>query len=169
MIALDLVIRHPGRCVAVAALNAVFHRSDEARRAVRERAASLAASASEDLAAAPVARWFGPSPSTQTAAAAGACRAWLAGADREGYACAYRVFAAEDGPADEALARLPIPALFVTGAMDLNSTPTMARRMASMAPRGRASIIEDAGHMAQMTHAHEINRTLAAFFQPRSC
>ena len=167
LIALDLAIRYPERCAAVVALCAIFQRSDEARRAVAARAATLSETlaaetdAGVDLATAPVARWFGASPSGAEAAAAAACRRWLLAADRTGYPVAYRAFAAADGPTETGLAGLRIPALFATGADDRNSTSEMARRMAALAPRGRCAIVEGAGHMVQMTHAAAVDAMLA--------
>ncbi len=159
LIALDLAIRHPQRCCAVAALSAVYRRTDDARRAVRERAASLA-DAPPDVVAAPVARWFGASPSGADADAAAACRRWLLGSDRVGYSAAYRAFAEADGPPEGGLAELRVPALFVTGSRDANSTPGMSRRMAELAPTGRAVTLEGAGHMVPMTHPDAISAML---------
>lgn len=160
LIALDLAIRYPDRCRAVAALNAVYRRSHEAREAVLERAAALGRGDAQDLAAAPVARWFGSDPGDPARDAARACREWLLGADRDGYAAAYRVFAASDGPADAHLAALSMPTLFLTGSEDANSTPAMSRHMATLVPSGRAVTVAGAGHMTQMTHPREVNAAL---------
>ena len=52
------------------------------------------------------------------------------------------------------------PALFLTGALDANSTPAMARQMAAVAPRGRAVVIEGHGHMVPMTAPAAVNDAL---------
>jgi pimeloyl-ACP methyl ester carboxylesterase len=162
MIALDLAIRHAGLVAAVAAMNAIFRRTDTARMAVQARANMLGAGDAVD-ATAPLSRWFGDPPADP--AAADACRSWLGRADRAGYADAYRVFAEEDGPPDAGLAALDRPALFLTGANDPNSTPAMSRAMADRAPRGRAVILDNAAHMAPMTHVEEIGEALYVAFR----
>lgn len=178
MTALDLAIRHADLVAAVAAMNAIFRRTDAARAAVRARADALGADALgadalgadalgadalgpkalEDRDAvdvtAPLSRWFGDPPADP--AVADACRSWLERADRDGYADAYRVFAKEDGPSDAGLTALDRPALFLTGENDPNSTPAMSRAMADRAPRGRAVVVEGAAHMAPMTHVEEV-------------
>jgi len=159
MIALDLAIRYPERVRAVAALNAVYRRIAEAAEAVQQRAASL----DEVVIADPsgtLARWFGKTPSPE----ATACRDWLTGVDPAGYKVAYRVFAQEDGPPDEGLARLGCPALFLTGAEEPSSTPAMSEAMAALAPEGRASVVAGAAHMMPMTHPAEVNGALIELF-----
>ena len=163
MIALDLAARMPERIAGVAALNAIYRRDGVAAEAVRARAAALDGIRQADPAAT-LARWFGEVPSQQDAAAAEACETWLRAADPAGYAAAYGVFASEDGPEDAALAALPMPALFMTGAGDRNSTPDMSRAMAGLAPRGQARIIADAGHMMPMTHGGPVAAALLAAF-----
>lgn len=55
------------------------------------------------------------------------------------------------------------PALFLTGALDANSTPAMARDMAAAAPRGEAVVIEGHGHMVPTTAPDAV--TLRPLFQ----
>ena len=164
LIALDLAERRPELCRAAAALNAIYRRSPESRQAVLERARLLAEGSGEDLALAPLRRWFGQDPKGDTLEAARRCEDWLRKADREGYAAAYGVFAGEDGPSDAALAGLAMPALFLTGSEDGNSTAAMSQAMASCVPRGKAVVIAGAGHMAQMTHAAEVTAALRGLF-----
>lgn len=160
MIALECAIRHPDLVRGVAALNAVYRRSPEARASVMARAGSLDGRGPADPAQ-PIARWFGDAPSS----ARDACENWLREVDPAGYRAAYRVFAEEDGPSDAGLAALRCPALFLTGAEEPNSTPDMSRAMADLAPKGRARIIEGAAHMMPMTHAAEVNAALAQFLE----
>lgn len=158
MIALDLAARHPDRLLGVVALNAIFRRSVTARKAVAARVAALdgrnVADPSDTLV-----RWFGHEPSPER----NACESWLRGCDPAGYKAAYSVFAQEDGPAVETLAGLHIPALFLTGSEEANSTPHMSRSMAAFVPDGRAGVIDGAAHMMPMTHADAVNRRLESF------
>jgi 2-succinyl-6-hydroxy-2,4-cyclohexadiene-1-carboxylate synthase len=57
---------------------------------------------------------------------------------------------------------LELPALALAGARD-EAYCAAARRIADTAPRGRAAIIEDAGHAAQLQRPQEVARLLADF------
>ncbi|WP_420011884.1 alpha/beta fold hydrolase [Tateyamaria sp.] len=164
-IALDLATRGANALRAVAALNAVFERSDAAASAVQARAKALDGGSGADPLA-PLERWFGASPHGSVGAAAKACRTWLTSVDPEGYAQAYRVFAHHDGPNRAALAELQTPTLFLTGSQDPNSTPAMSHEMARLTPNGRAQIEADAAHMAPMTHAPSIATAIRALMTP---
>lgn len=164
MIALDLAVRYPELCAGVAALNAVYRRSDAAQSAVLARASDLAQGGTHDPSA-PLLRWFGAHPTGAMADAADACRDWLNGADPAGYAAAYRVFAMSDAPSDSALAAMTCPALFLTGAEEPNSTPAMSQSMAALVPDGRAVILDGAAHMMPMTHPKAVNSALMSFFE----
>ncbi|MEQ8666725.1 MAG: alpha/beta fold hydrolase [Rhodospirillales bacterium] len=160
LIALDIAVRYPETCRAVAALNAVHRRGPEALAAVRARANAMSATEVND----PVptlSRWYGDD---LDGAAAQACRRWLTSVDPAAYKAAYTVFADADSPADEAMTSLGCPALFLTGGLEPNSTPAMSEAMAAMVPDGRSVIVPGAAHMAMMTHATAVNRALSDFF-----
>ncbi len=167
MIALELAARDPDLVSGVAALNAIYRRSPEAAQAVQQRAASLATQdrPSPDPT---LARWFGPNPTGPDADAADACRHWLTDCDHRGYATAYGVFAHHDGPDDDRLAALSMPALFQTGAQDPNSTPQMSRDMAERAPNAAADTVQDAAHMMPMTHPQAVADALRQTFRLRT-
>ena len=158
MIALDIAARYPELVAGVAALNAIYRRSDAAKQAVLERAESLRSETGPNPEPT-LERWFGTEPSE----ARSACGAWLKGADLQGYRTAYEVFAREDGPSDQALISLKCPAFFMTGSLEPNSTPAMSQAMAALTPNGQAHVIEAAAHMMPMTHHEEVTRALMAF------
>lgn len=160
MIALDLASRYADRVRGVVALNAVFRRSAVAKAAVSARVSALDGQGTPDPSDT-LARWFGETQSAERAA----CKEWLRAVDPVGYKAAYAVFATEDGPSTDALQELNMPALFVTGSEERNSTPEMSRNMAALVPDGRAEVIEGAAHMMPMTHADAVNRLLTAFVQ----
>ena len=56
-----------------------------------------------------------------------------------------------------------MPALFVTGQLDPNSTPEMSRRMAEEAPRGQALVVADERHMMPFVAPEKINPLLRDF------
>ena len=158
MIALRLAIIHAERITGVVALNAIFERHARAIQSVRDRLAALDGISPVDPAG-PLGRWFGDSQSPER----DACDAWLCAMDPQEYKAAYRVFSQEDGPSRQALASLTCSALFMTGGLEPNSTPTMSRTMASLAAKGRAMIVEDAAHMMPMTHPKTVTDALLSF------
>lgn len=160
MIALDMAIRYSHKVRGVVAVNAIFERSRKASNAVKARAARLDGVSAADPAA-PLDRWFGNELSPERTA----CHDWLTNMDPAGYKMAYTAFAQSDGPNREDLANLPCPALFITGSNEPNSTPQMSLSMATLAPRGRAMVIEGAAHMMPMTHASAVNAALGEFAQ----
>lgn len=163
MVALRLACETPDVCRGVAALNMVYRRDPEAKAAVLARAAEVRQDPGQDIVSGPIRRWFGTDPAGSAGPAAELCRQWLTETDRAGYARAYSVFAEGDAPEDDALAALPVPALFLTGEGDANSTAEMSRAMAEIAPHGGAVVVKHAGHMAMMTHPAEVTRELLAF------
>lgn len=159
LIALEVAFRYPALAAGVAALNAIYRRSPEAAEAVKARANALAREGAGDPSQT-LRRWFGADPHSSAEAA---CRDWLRAADPSGYAAAYAVFATTDGPADDDLRALACPALFLTGALEPNSTPAMSEAMAAMAPMGAGAVIAGAAHMMPMTHSTAVNAALLEF------
>ncbi|WP_147108283.1 alpha/beta fold hydrolase [Tateyamaria sp. syn59] len=160
MLALELAADMPDRVCGVAALNAVFERSDAAAHAVQARAAQLDGQNPTDPSRT-LERWFGACQSPER----NACRDWLLSVDSAAYKCAYTAFAESGSPQRRALEHLQCPALFMTGSLDPNSTPDMSRAMADLAPYGKAVIVEGSAHMMPMTHSDEVNRALRGLLQ----
>ena len=158
MIALDLAARAPERVRGVVALNAIFERSAAAADAVQARAAELDGVTVADPKGA-LDRWFGADETAECAA----CRDWLGSVTPLGYKAAYTAFAHDPGPRRDALSALECPALFMTGALEPNSTPAMSEAMAALTPTGRAIIVPDAAHMMPMTHPEVVNAALLDF------
>lgn len=158
LIALELAARAPGKVRCVAALNAIFERSIQAQQAVSARAAALDGTRAADPEPT-LARWFTDRNTPECTA----CGNWLNSVDPQGYRTAYKVFADDAGPSRVALAKLLMPALFLTGSREPNSTPAMSRAMAALAPHGQAQIIDGAAHMMPMTHHKEVAAHLVPF------
>lgn len=156
LIAGGMAVEHPGRLGCVGLLCSVHRRTPEAAAAVQARAAALQGGVRDS--SGPLARWFGADNDSD------ACRLvrdWLDTVDAKGYATAYTAFATGDGTYAGGWAGVRQPALFLTGALDANSTPAMARAMAAAAPRGRAVVIKGHGHMVPMTAPDAVNAALA--------
>ena len=159
LLALDIAMRFPSRAKAVVAMNAIFQRSAEALQAVQQRASQLTGASNPDPTPT-LSRGFGDALETADATA---CRQWLAQVNPAGYQQAYRVFANDPGPSPRELAQLSVPALFITGSNEPNSTPAMSRAMAELAPAGQAAVVDGAAHMMPMTHAPQVNQHLLTF------
>ncbi|WP_425038638.1 alpha/beta fold hydrolase [Primorskyibacter sp. S187A] len=147
LIAAGFAVSHPGQVARVALLNGVYRRSAEARAAVRQRAAEIAAG-HHDIDT-PLKRWFGDTPAEQKARAAVA--RWLRAVELEGYANAYTAFATGDATYADRFAEISCPFLALTGAQDPNSTPRMAQAMAEAVQDGQAVVIDGHRHMVNLT------------------
>jgi len=163
LVALEFALLHPARCARLVALNAVFQRSPEQRAAVLARARTLHSEGVAATVDSTIARWFGaPVPAPLRATAALACDI-LADVNALGYARAYRLFASSDEVHAGRLGELAMPALFMTGEGDPNSSPAMSQAMAALAPRGQAQAVPGARHMMNLTDAGEVNARLLRF------
>ncbi len=163
MIALDFATRYQHLCHGVAALNAVYRRSKSAKQAVQQRAQDMIKNPDQDRVSTPIFRWFNQASQGFEKEMADLCSQWLSIAPAIGYARAYRIFSQNDGPANEALTRLSVPATFITGADDANSSGLMSQQMANLCQNGSYAVIDNARHMVQLTHPNEINSLLIEF------
>jgi (E)-2-((N-methylformamido)methylene)succinate hydrolase len=163
LVALEFALTHPSRTSSVAALNAVYDRTPEQRAAVMDRASTLDAGARDAGVDATIARWFGVPVPAHLEAAARDLRTLLLTVNPEGYARTYRLFASSDAVHVGRLGALAMPALFLTGEFDPNSSPAMSEAMAAASRDGRAEIIDGARHMMNVTDASRVNERLGAF------
>lgn len=163
LISLEFALAHPERVLSIAALNGVYCRSPEQRAAALRRAAALA---TEGNLASPddtLARWFGDPVPAALAPHAETTRAMLQTVNPAGYARTYGVFASADAQHHGRLERLAVPALFMTGEFDPNSTPGMSHAMAAAAPCGRCEILAGERHMMTLTAAALVTERLRSF------
>ncbi|MEN6670700.1 alpha/beta hydrolase [Psychrobacter sp. B38] len=162
MTALQTAVSYPNVVRGVAALNAIYDRPDNAAQDVQARAESLLNDLDQNVTDQPIARWFDGDPQYYNEAEL--CRSWLDNGNRLGYAQAYQMFAHLRGIAAADLKTITVPTLFLTGEMDVNSSPKMSLAMANIVPNANAVIVPEARHMTQMTHASAVNAALARFF-----
>ncbi|MGV2184805.1 alpha/beta hydrolase [Agrobacterium rhizogenes] len=145
------------RIKRVAYLNGVYRRDPEAKAAVLARAAAIPLTGVDKEG--PLLRWFGDD--RQSAVARDLTRNWLSLVDPQGYATAYAAFAGGDATYADRWPDVHVPALFLTGSDDPNSTPQMAEQMASITPKGWARIVEGHRHMVSLTAPEIVNELLA--------
>lgn len=165
LIALDMVVRYSDHVTGIGVFNGVYRRSHESLKAIHARVAELSALKATDPSAT-LERWFGQTPEGINAQSADACRGWLADANKAGYRDAYRAFANADAPTDEQLQQIKCPALFMTGALEPNSTPAMSQSMSQLVPDSACIVVDEARHMMSMTHGAQIVAALVERFLP---
>ncbi|TDN57768.1 alpha/beta fold hydrolase [Paraburkholderia sp. BL10I2N1] len=163
LIALEFALRYPARVSSVTALNAVYDRTPTQRAAVMQRAASLGGSLEQPGIDATIARWFDDPVPGHLADVAELVRSLLETVNPEGYARTYRLFASSDQAHVGRLPQLAVPALFMTGECDPNSSPAMSLSMAAAAPGARAEIIPNERHMMNITAPAIVNQRLLHF------
>ncbi|AMT96840.1 alpha/beta fold hydrolase [Psychrobacter alimentarius] len=162
MTALQTAVSYPKIVRGVAAFNAIYNRPDNAAQDVQTRAESLLNDLEQNVTDKPIARWFDGNPQYDNEAEL--CRSWLNNGNRLGYAQAYQMFAHLRGIPAAELKTITVPALLLTGEMDINSSAKMSLTMADILPNANAVIVPEARHMTQMTHANAVNSALERFF-----
>ena len=99
-------------------------------------------------------RWFSADYRRKHAEAVNEIRAIFAKHTDDGYLKAYRLFAyAETEMGEYPLTGVTCPALVVTGAADVGSTPAMSRALSRDLPNSRLIINSGHRHMAPVEHA----------------
>ncbi|TGU96706.1 alpha/beta fold hydrolase [Mesorhizobium sp. M00.F.Ca.ET.151.01.1.1] len=165
LVAQELALRAPERVRRIVSLNAVFRRPPDLAEAVRERAAALDGRGDDAGAAQTIARWFGDPVPAELETAARTTAAALSAVDPEGYARTYRLFACADGDHAERLPTLAVPALFMTGSEDRNSSPAMSAAMARLAPHGRCTVLPGEKHMMAVAAPDLTTRHIVDFLE----
>ena len=163
LIALEFGITQPQRCSSVVALNAVFCRTPEQWATVMGRAADLEKNGISSTIEPTLARWFGDESNASLTWARQLVKGLLQDIDPVGYARSYSVFASSDARHASSLKMLKMPALFLTGECDPNSTPEMSEVMASLAPYGRSQVLSSERHMMGITAAVRVNQAIVSF------
>lgn len=165
LVAQEVALSAPERVRRIVSLNAVFRRPPSLARAVRERAAGLDSRGEASSVAATIARWFGDPVPAELAEAAAKARDALERVDPVGYARTYRLFAHADADHADRLAELAMPALFMTGSEDANSSPVMSAAMARLAPLGRCIVLDGERHMMALASPEKVTRHIIAFLE----
>ncbi|RUT86817.1 MULTISPECIES: alpha/beta fold hydrolase [unclassified Mesorhizobium] len=165
LVAQELALRAAERVRRIVSLNAVFRRPPELAEAVRQRAVALTGKSDVTGTAQTIARWFGDPVPVELEAAARKTAAVLGAVDPEGYARTYRLFARADSDHADRLPRLAVPALFMTGSEDRNSSPAMSAAMARLAPHGRCTVLSGERHMMAVADPGLTTRHIVDFLK----
>lgn len=165
LVALEFALRSPQAVERLVALNAAFNRSSEQRASVLARAATLETNGVKATINSTIERWFGRPVPLEFQDDAKLVSDFLLNVHPEGYARSYRLFATSDAAHAGRLHGLSMPALFMTGELDPNSTPEMSKAMARQSPRSRCVIVSRAKHKMPLTRAAEINERILEFLE----
>ncbi|NLI28138.1 MAG: alpha/beta hydrolase [Acetobacter sp.] len=161
LIATDAALRYPDRIQRLIAMNGVYSRSPEQKSAIERRAAMLD-DAMPDWSTT-LARWFGDDASPSSHDKKSALLDLLNRNRPEGYVRTYRLFASSDEAHKGRLSQLVMPALFLTGEFDPNSTPAMSKTMALESTNGSAEILPGERHMMSFVNPHATNLAIHDF------
>lgn len=167
LIAVLFAIEHRDRVESLVAANPVYRRTAAQLAASRARVRELEEHGADSNLRQVLARWFGDRTDTAEERVE-QVRQWIRDADPRGYARAYRAFCEADPWLEGRLVDLHVPALFVTGGRDPNSTPAMARTMAAEAPLGRSVVIDDERHMMAYASPDRFNPVVREFLDGAS-
>jgi pimeloyl-ACP methyl ester carboxylesterase len=165
LVTLEFALTYPERTRKIATVNAVFMRTSEEREAVLARARTLREVGVAATLDSTIERWFGNPVPVELQADADLVAGFMKRTHPAGYARSYQLFASADAVHAEGLAGLAVPALFMTGEFDPNSSPGMSEAMARRAPYSSVEIIEGARHMMVLTSAERVNQALLAFLK----
>lgn len=156
LITLGVAATKPELVKRIAILNGVYKRTDKAREAVIARAKELE-SGEIDIET-PLNRWFNQTPTDQIVAKH--VRKWLSNININGYKAAYTAFAKGDLEYANEWSNIYCPTLVLTGELDPNSTPEMAKLMAEKAKNAMVVIIRNERHMVNLTSPTIVNKKL---------
>ncbi len=174
-LALAMAAIHPDRTTAIAIINSAYRRDAAQRAGMEERLRISRENGPAGTVVAAIERWFTDNFQTSRPDVTDKVRKWMLANDPEHYATLYRVlvegddFILPDGHVlADALPGIHCPALVLTSEHDVNSTPAMAKAMATAIPNGRAAIIPRLRHMGLAEDPSAFLRELIPFFNETS-
>lgn len=163
LIAQAFALANPGRVMRLVLVSGVYHRDDDARRAVSSRLKQAERAGPASIADAALKRWFTGAYRTAHPDTVEAIASRLRANRPEGFLPAYRLFARADRPLAGKLGQIDVPVLVVTGEDDAGSSPAMARRMSAVMQKAECRILPGVRHMLPLEAADELNPMLEAF------
>ena len=163
LIATGFALAHPDQTSSLVAMNGVYDRPTDVRRAAEARAAEILSGQSASGNESTFLRWFGDSPPASQADAISWTKAKLEDNDPTGYGRIYDLFTRSDDAYVGKLNALQCVALFLTGVLDPNSTPRMSEAMAEAAPRGQALCLDGERHMMSLVSPERVTPILGDF------
>ena len=165
LIAQRFAITQHSRLKTVSFLNSVYKRREKELTAVRKRLVLTATHGADSTVEAAIARWFTPLFASRNPILMNRIRGRLLTTNLEGYVAAYRCFVEGDTEIGNELQYVTCPALAITGALDVGSTPDMCYRMAKDMPRAKVCVIPNVAHGAPQETPTVVSDALISFLK----
>lgn len=168
LITIEIAGNNPNILKSGIAISSVYKRSKDALRKVQKRAKEIKENPNEEILVNKlIERWFGKSKSLKMYNHAKFIKKLLLLNKKNnfvGYANAYDLFSKLDGNSTKIVKNIKVPMLYITGEKDLNSTPSMSKKLAKINDHNYA-VIKGARHVVQLTHAKQCNFHLINFIK----
>lgn len=168
LITIEIAGNNPNILKSGIAISSVYKRSKDALRKVQKRAREIKENPNEEILVNKlIERWFGKSKSLKMYNHAKFIKKLLLLNKKNnfvGYANAYDLFSRLDGNSTKTIKNIKVPMLYITGEKDLNSTPSMSKKLAKINDHNYA-VIKGARHVVQLTHAKQCNFHLINFIK----
>lgn len=164
LVALQYALTKPERVSGVVAMNAVFLRTSHQKESIMRRLHDLSDRCSPLNVTQTLKRWFGDDVEPTSSPKYKILKSALENVNITGYTRSYALFATSDAVHSEELPRLAMPACFLTGELDPNSTPRMSEAMARIVPDGYAISLKGERHMMSFLAPATTNAVISQFF-----
>ena len=168
LITIEIAGNNPKILKSGIAISSVYKRSKEALKKVQKRAKEIKENPNEEILVNKlVERWFGNLKSFKNNNQAKFIKKLLLLNKKnnfEGYTNAYDLFSKLDGNSTKTVKNIRVPMLYITGEKDLNSTPSMSKKLAKINDQNYV-VIKGARHVVPVTHSKKCNFHLINFIK----
>ena len=168
LITIEIAGNNPNILKSGIAISPVYKRTKDDLRKVQKRAKEIKENPTEEVIVNKLLeRWFGNSKSFKINNHLKFIRELLLRNKKnnlEGYANAYNLFSKLDGNSTKTIKSIKVPMLYITGEKDLNSTPSMTKKLANINDQ-KYAVIKGAKHVVPLTHSKQCNFHLINFIK----
>ena len=168
LMTIEIAGLNPGILKSGIAVAPIHDRSSEALKNIRQRVKELKKNSSEKITITKLLqRWFGNSRSKKITNFSNFVEGLLRlnkENNLKGYLMAYEVFSKFRRSSLKIIKNIKVPMFYITGEMDLNSTPFMSKKLAKLT-KSDYVIIKNARHILQLTHSTKFNFHLNQFIK----
>ncbi|MEM7407256.1 MAG: alpha/beta fold hydrolase [Pseudomonadota bacterium] len=159
-VAIALAARSPERTAGLALISTAYRRLKPQRDMMLRRLKQAENHGPEANADSAIQRWFSAAFQTDHRELVDQVRQCIAGSDRTGYLIASEVYAWADVTTADMLKHVNCPVLVMCGALDMGTTPDMARRLAAAISGAKLVIVPRQRHMLVMEEPELVGGTV---------
>ena len=168
IITIEIAGNNPNVLRSGIAISSVYKRTKDDLRKVQKRAKEIKENPTKEVIVNKLLeRWFGNSKSFKINNHLKFVRELLLRNKKnnlEGYTNAYNLFSKLDGNSTKTIKSIKVPMLYITGEKDLNSTPSMTKKLANINDQ-KYAVIKGAKHVVPLTHSKQCNFHLINFIK----